>query len=142
MMQTGFIKVFACLHQFRSEGSFEGWIKRIMVTTALQHLRSHPLLRAIVSADSDHVAGEIQEKETIESNLNAKELLALVQTLPVACRLVFNLHVFEGYQHNEIAGMLGISEGTSKSNLYDARRWLKKRLMNANQLKNPKEKSV
>ncbi len=137
IMQEGFIKVFASLQQFRSEGSFEGWIKRIMVTTALGHLRSRPPLHAIVSDDSS-AASHVHERETIESNLNAKELLALVQSLPSAYRSVFNLYVFEGYQHKEIADMLGISEGTSKSNLYDARRWLKQRLATASQLSNAK----
>ena len=137
IMQEGFIKVFSSLHQFRGEGSFEGWVKRIMVTTALQHFRSRPPLHAIVSHDSS-AANDVHENETIESNLNAKELLALVQTLPAAYRSVFNLYVFEGYPHKEIACMLGISEGTSKSNLFDARRWLKNRLVAANQLSNAK----
>ena len=98
-----------------------------MVNTALQRYRSQSAMHAVVSLDLaplDHLHG----KEDIVSSLNAKELLALVQELPAAYRMVFNLYVFEGYQHKEIADLLDISEGTSKSNLHDARRWLKEKI--------------
>jgi len=127
ILQEGFIKMFAALHQYRDTGSFEGWVRKIMVNTALQRYRSQSAMHAVVSLDLaplDH----LQEKEDIVSSLNAKELLALVQELPAAYRMVFNLYVFEGYQHKEIADLLDISEGTSKSNLHDARRWLKEKI--------------
>jgi RNA polymerase sigma factor (sigma-70 family) len=126
ILQEGFIKVFAALHQYRDIGSFEGWVRKIMVNTALQRYRSQSALHAVVSLElaPDH----LQEKELVISGLSAKELLALVQELPAAYRMVFNLYVFEGYQHKEIATMLDISEGTSKSNLHDARRWLKEKI--------------
>ena len=127
ILQEGFIKMFAALHQYRDTGSFEGWVRKIMVNTALQRYRSQSAMHAVVSLDLaplDH----LQEKENIVSSLNAKELLALVQELPAAYRMVFNLYVFEGYQHKEIADLLDISEGTSKSNLHDARRWLKEKI--------------
>ena len=127
ILQEGFIKMFAALHQYRDTGSFEGWVRKIMVNTALQRYRSQSAMHAVVSLDLaplDHLQG----KEDIVSSLHAKELLALVQELPAAYRMVFNLYVFEGYQHKEIADLLDISEGTSKSNLHDARRWLKEKI--------------
>lgn len=141
ILQEGFIKVFSSLHQYRNEGSLEGWIRRVMVTTALQRLRSRTPLLAVRSVESE-ASNEIAEEEGIESRLSAKELLALVQALPVAYRLVFNLYVFEGYRHKEIAEMLRISEGTSKSNLYDARQWLKEKIKAGNRSDNPKIKRV
>lgn len=138
MLQKSFIKVFASLHQYRREGSFEGWIRTVVVTTSLQHLRKRSGLHAMVTIENSGIS-QMEEKEHIESNLSTKELLELVQSLPVAYRQVFNLHVFEGYKHREIAAMLGISENTSKSNLFDARQWLKDRVIKANLLKFPKK---
>jgi RNA polymerase sigma-70 factor (ECF subfamily) len=130
--------MFSALHQYREEGSFEGWVRRIMVNTALQRFRSHSALRAIVTLDFSH---ELMAEEggDLDARLSAKELLALVQELPSAYRMVFNLYVFEGYQHKEIASMLGISEGTSKSNLHDARRWLKERIASQEKIDNLKK---
>ena len=140
MLQEGFIKVFSSLHQFRNEGSLEGWIRRVMVTTALQYLRSRTPLRAVFSTDARE-STEVSADETIESNLTAKELLVLVQNLPTVYRMVFNLYVFEGFKHKEIAEMLQISEGTSKSNLYDARQLLKEKILTHN-LNHPKTKGL
>jgi len=131
VLQEGFIKVFAALHQYRDTGSFEGWVRKIMVNTALQRYRSQSSLHAVVSLELAP-PDDLREEEAIISGLSAKELLALVQELPAAYRMVFNLYVFEGYQHKEIAAMLDISEGTSKSNLHDARRWLKEKLSHGN----------
>ena len=141
ILQEGFIKVFSSLHQYRNEGSLEGWIRRVMVTTALQRLRSRPLLHAVLSVDNN-AGHDVKEDESIESSLTAKELLALVQALPSVYRTVFNLYVFEGYKHKEIAEALNISEGTSKSNLHDARQWLKEKIKKDNHLSNPKQKSL
>lgn len=127
ILQEGFIKVFTALHQYRDTGSFEGWVRKIMVNTALQRYRSQSALHAVVSLELAP-AHQLQDKEAAVSGLATKELLALVQELPAAYRMVFNLYVFEGYQHKEIATMLDISEGTSKSNLHDARRWLKEKI--------------
>lgn len=141
ILQEGFIKVFSSLQQYRAEGSLEGWIRRVMVTTALQRLRSRTPLHAVLPVD-DADNHELSNEERIESRLSAKELLALVQSLPVAYRLVFNLYVFEGYRHKEISELLGISEGTSKSNLYDARQWLKEKINKCNELTHAKQKSL
>lgn len=140
ILQEGFIKVFSSLHQYRHEGSLEGWIRRVMVTTALQRLRSRTPLHAVLHVgDASH---EVKDEGNPESNLSAKELLALVQTLPTVYRAVFNLYVFEGYKHKEIAEALNISEGTSKSNLYDARQWLKEKIKKNNEANHLKRKSL
>lgn len=121
-LQEGFLKVFSCIDQFKNLGAFEGWIRKIMVNCALQKFRSKPILYAI--AHSDITEATILSPEEITGLLSAKELLKMIQELSPAYRMVFNLYVFEGMKHREIAEALGISEGTSKSNLSDARRLL------------------
>ncbi len=123
-LQEGFIKVFDYLHQFRFNGSFEGWIRKIMVNTCLQKLRSKNYMHAVVDIDSIQINETITED--IISQIGTKELLMMIQQLPPAYRTVFNLYVFEGMKHREIAKELAISEGTSKSNLFDARAILQK----------------
>jgi RNA polymerase sigma factor (sigma-70 family) len=123
-LQEGFVKVFENLSQFRFAGSFEGWIRRIMVNCALQKYRRQSHLHAIVPIESTPMESIGQEE--VLSQISTKELLQMVQALPAAYRLVFNLYVFEGMKHREIAELLGISEGTSKSNLFDARAILQK----------------
>jgi len=141
ILQEGFIKVFSNLHQYRNEGSLEGWIRRIMVTTALQRLRSRTPLHAVLSVNESHEQ-QLPGADMVESSLNAKELFGLVQALPFVYRAVFNLYVFEGYRHKEIAGLLKITENTSKSNLYDARQWLKEKIVAKYQLDHPKRKCL
>ena len=126
VLQEGFLKVFQFLHQFRGEGSLEGWIRRIVVNCALQRLKRNSRLAPVVSIEC--YDGQFVMHEYIESRIGSKELLRIVMSLPPAYKLVFNLYVFEGYKHKEIAALLGISEGTSKSNLSDARVFLKKQL--------------
>jgi RNA polymerase sigma-70 factor, ECF subfamily len=125
ILQEGFIKVFTCLHQYKFRGSLEGWIKRTMINCALQKLRNKSSLYPVVNIDE--VSERYIEVDTM-TGLQAKELLVLIQNLPAMCKLVFNLYVFEGFRHREIAEMLHISEGTSKSNLHDARMILQKQL--------------
>jgi RNA polymerase sigma-70 factor (ECF subfamily) len=127
LLQEGFIKVFDCLHQFKFEGSFEGWMKRVIVNNALQKIRSKSHLHAIVPIEDAQQTQAVSPQE-IFSHLSTKELLQMVQELPTIYRLVFNLYVFEGMKHKEISKLLGISEGTSKSNLHDARVILQKKL--------------
>ncbi len=123
--------MFSSLHQFGDTGSFEGWVRKIMVNTALQRYRSM-MARPTIFNPIDAFAQIADEQEDVVSTLTAKELEGLIQQLPTAYRMVFNLYVFEGYQHKEIADILNISEGTSKSNLHDARKWLKAKLVKAN----------
>jgi RNA polymerase sigma-70 factor (ECF subfamily) len=124
ILQEGFLKVFEAVSKFRFEGSFEGWIRKIMVNSALLKLRCRYRLHAVVDIETtaieDHYSGDII------SQLSQKELLLMVQRLTPAYRAVFNLFVFEGLKHREIAELLGISEGTSKSNLSDARNVLQR----------------
>jgi RNA polymerase sigma-70 factor (ECF subfamily) len=124
ILQEGFMKVFTHLHQFNFEGSFEGWIRKIMVNCALQKYRNNARLHAVVDIETNQY--KIAETENIMAQIGTKELVNMVQQLPPGYRLVFNLYVFEGMKHREIAEHLGISEGTSKSNLYDARALLQK----------------
>lgn len=124
ILQEGFMKVFEFMHQYKSTGPFEGWMRKIMVNCALQKYRSKGNLRPVI--DIDTVSVEHAVHEDIISKIGTKELLKMVQQLPPAYRMIFNLYVFEGMKHREIAELLGISEGTSKSNLSDARAILQK----------------
>lgn len=120
ILQDGFIRVFKFISQFKGEGSLEGWIRKIMVNCALQKLRSQVNLRPVISLTAEvHDEGY---EDTIIENINGKEMMQMVQALSPAYRMVFNLHYFEGYKHREIAAMLGIEEGTSKSNLAQAKK--------------------
>lgn len=123
ILQDGFIRVFKFISQFKEEGSFEGWIRKIIVNAALQKIRSQVNLLSIVSLNKE--ANNEMYEETIIENMRGKELLQMVQSLSPAYRMVFNLHYFEGYKHREISEMLGIEEGTSKSNLAQAKRILR-----------------
>ncbi len=134
-LQEGFLKVFTCIDQFKFNGSFEGWIRKIMVNCALQKFRNKPILYAI--PHSDIMETETMTPEEITGILSAKELIIIIQQLSPAYRMVFNLYVFEGMKHKEIAEVLGISEGTSKSNLSDARRTLQKLVTNNISSANP-----
>ena len=123
----GFAKVFRALPTFRQEGSFEGWMRRIMVNEALGELRRRePLTRSLEDfAQPENLAAT---PATADTQLQAEELLALLQTLPAGYRTVFNLYALEGYSHPEIAELLGITEGTSKSQLSKARALLQRRV--------------
>ncbi len=127
ILQEGFTKVFVALHQFKNEGSFEGWVRRIMVNCALQKNRSKPALYAVPHTDITHIDFSIAEN--ISAEIGAKELIKMINSLSPNYRLVFNLYVFEGMKHHEIAQLLNIAEGTSKSNLADARRILQKKVV-------------
>ena len=127
-LQEGFIRMFTKLNQYKFEGSFEGWVRRIMVNTSLEMLRKNAN-----SKNYEEIGGleyQLGEDENLISNLSTQELMMLIQELPPMYRAVFNLYVFEGYKHREIAEELGISDGTSKSNLSDARAILRKKVTN------------
>ncbi|UOR06852.1 sigma-70 family RNA polymerase sigma factor [Hymenobacter aerilatus] len=129
VMIGGFVKVFRALDQYRNEGSFEGWIRRIMVNEALGQLRrKEPLHLAIDDVPSTAAV----TPATADTQLQADDMLALLAELPAGYRTVFNLYALEGYSHPEIAELLGISEGTSKSQLSKARAMLQRRLTVAN----------
>jgi RNA polymerase sigma factor (sigma-70 family) len=127
ILQEGFIKIFENLCNYKYEGSFEGWMRRIMVNTALEKYRSrHNLYRVddiemIPEPDAD------PDNEDY-AGLDANDLLEIIRELPPKYRVVFNLYAIEGYSHKEISKMINISEGTSKSNLSRARVILQRRV--------------
>ena len=132
IMLDGFLRVFTYIKNYSGKGSFEGWVRKIMVNAALLKYRSKPKLNLFVEVDLGW--HEIPDHYSIAEGLEAKDLMKLVQSLSPACRLVFNLYVFEGLKHREIAELLDISENTSKSNLADARMKLQKMLSSKKRL--------
>ncbi|HXB05891.1 MAG TPA: sigma-70 family RNA polymerase sigma factor [Puia sp.] len=126
ILQDGFLQMFRNIRQYRQIGTFEGWLRKIMINCALMRYRSNNKLSRIIVLSEDH--DHITTADDFLDRLGEKELILQVQKLPPAYRLVFNLYVFEGIKHKEIAHLLHISEGTSKSNLSDARAILKRAL--------------
>jgi RNA polymerase sigma factor (sigma-70 family) len=126
ILQDGFIRVFKYIGQFKHEGSFEGWTRKIMVNCALQKLKTQANLRPVITLDTEK--DQYSSDEDIMGGITGKEMLQLVQHLSPAYRLVFNLYYFEGFKHREIAKLLNIEEGTSKSNLAQARKVLQNAL--------------
>jgi RNA polymerase sigma factor (sigma-70 family) len=118
ILQEGFIKVFKKLSSFRSEGSFEGWVRRIFVNTAIEQFRRKKYLLPVTEKEENTIEGKYF---SVLDELAEKDILALVRELSPGYRTVFNMYVVEGYTHKEIADMLGISEGTSKSQLSRAK---------------------
>lgn len=127
IIQDAFVRVFLNLKSFKAEGSFEGWIKRIMINTAIKHYHKNLKFSNNIEIDA---AYDVGFESNIVGKMAANELMAKVQTMPDGYRTIFNLYVVEGYQHNEIGEMLGISEGTSKSQLARARNYLIKLIQN------------
>ena len=129
VLQEGFIKVFDKLEVFDFKGSFEGWVRRIIVNTAIDSIRKAKRAPILKDNDDDFkmdASNEIEENEKIEMiELRAEKAVEAIQKLSPGYRTVFNLFVIEDYSHKEIAEMLGISEGTSKSNLSKAKKNLK-----------------
>jgi RNA polymerase sigma-70 factor, ECF subfamily len=126
ILQEGFITVFEKMSQFKMQGSFEGWVRRIMVNKAIENYRKTSKIYPVI--DIDDVENTFIGSEDIVSNMSAKELMGMIHELPPTYKMVFNLYAFEGMTHKEIADNLGIAEGTSKSNLSDARTLLKKKV--------------
>lgn len=124
IMQEGFVKVFQSIRDFRQESKLETWITRIMVNTALNQQRKKLYLFPMV--DVEHV--DLQEDEVSISSIHFSQLLEMIQSLPQGCQIVFNLFAIEGYNHKEIANLMGISEGTSKSQYARARSLLQQKL--------------
>ncbi|QEE48272.1 RNA polymerase sigma factor [Flavobacterium alkalisoli] len=123
IMITAFMKVFTNLKNFEHKGSFEGWIRRIMVNECISYLR----VQKKISFLEDEYYVE-STADTIESQLSADDIQCMIDALPEGYKMVFNLYVIEGYKHQEIAKMLGINEGTSKSQLSHARKMLQEKI--------------
>ena len=134
MLQEGFIKVFNNIQNFNNKGSFEGWMRRIIVNTCIDQIRKNKKNYLIVSTvnanDQGITPAEEIDEDDLADRISEAEILRAVQDLTPAYRMVFNLFVIEEYTHKEIAELLDISEGTSKSNLSKAKFNLKKNLMN------------
>lgn len=128
IMQDGFIRIFSKLNTFRGQGSFEGWMRRIMVHTAIEHYRRNSRFFMV---DVEQAKG-IELDANVLSNMGREEIMNLVKQLPVGYRTVFNLYVIEGYTHQEIGLMLDISTGTSKSQLSRAKKILKEKIESMN----------
>lgn len=124
-LQDSFLTIFAKMHQFKHKGSFEGWLKRITIHTAIQKYREKAPLQIV-----KEIANDIEEEEINLENtsFSVDVLLNSIQQLPDRYRLVFNLYVLDEYSHKEIAALLNISVGTSKSNLSRAKKILKEKL--------------
>ncbi|MBE2231322.1 MAG: RNA polymerase sigma factor [Chitinophagaceae bacterium] len=118
ILQEGFVKVFRKLESFRNEGSFEGWIRRIFVNTAIEHFRRKKYLLPVTEKEENTLEAR---NTSVLDDLSARDIMAIVQELSPGYRTVFNLYVVEGFTHKEIADILGISEGTSKSQLSRAK---------------------
>jgi RNA polymerase sigma factor (sigma-70 family) len=128
ILQEGFIKIFENLSSYRFEGSFEGWMRRIMVNTALEKYREKHNLYRVDDIDSlNEIEAEIEVGEY--TGLEAEDLLNMIQALPPQYKIVFNLFAIEGYSHKEIGEILGITPSTSKSNLSRARDILKRKVL-------------
>ena len=121
--QDGFITIFDKIGQFKFKGSFEGWLKRVMVNTILLKYRQKNVLNLVTEEIPDEVIVDIDDDE-----VSLDFLLNLIQELPDRYRMVFNLYVLDGFSHKEISKMLQIAEGTSKSNLARARAILKQKI--------------
>ena len=126
ILQEGFIKVFRYLNDYRGDGSFEGWMRRIMITTSLNFYKKKNLLKNDI--DLDRLKINLSSSPEAISNMTMDELLSLIQKLPSGYRTVFNLNTIEGYTHQEISELLNISINTSKSQLSRAKSSLKSKL--------------
>ncbi|WP_405604335.1 RNA polymerase sigma factor [Polaribacter sp. Asnod1-A03] len=131
LLLQGFLKVFTNLHKFKHEGSFEGWIRRIMVNTCISYLRKKNLVDL---SDEDFVFNDAAT-ESLE-NTSVEDIQTLIDHLPEGYKVVFNLFAIEGYKHSEIAMQLGISESTSKSQLFKARKLLQQNYIKMNKVIN------
>ena len=137
LLNDGFLKIFTQVEFFKNAGSFPGWMHRIMVNTCLDYLRGSSLKEEMaihvhsIPAEESNIAVTNDGIETLEF----KELVKIIQLLPAMTRTVFNMYVFDGYNHKEIADQLAISEGTSHWHVHQARNILQKRINNSEQKK-------
>jgi RNA polymerase sigma-70 factor (ECF subfamily) len=126
VLQDGFVTLFTRLNDYKGNGSFEGWARKIFVNTALMNLRKKDALK--MSDDLEMARGVKAETVSQMQSLGYKELMAMITELPPGFRTVFNMYAIEGYSHKEIGDMLGISETTSRTQLSRARIWLQKKI--------------
>jgi len=132
VMLNGFLKVFTNLNKFENKGSFEGWIRRIMIRESISFLRKKQHIE-FVSDESEFSDNAIN---TIYSDMDVAQIQQLIDSIPDGYRIVFIMYAIEGYKHQEIAALLNITEGTSKSQLYKARKILQKKIIKLNKTSN------
>ena len=124
ILQEGFVKVFRDLHQYRGAGNFEGWVRKVVLNSALQYIRKQKKTLPTADFGAVEFALTTEEDEAFDHDL-VKKILHLMQRMPIGFRTVLNLYVMEGYTHPQIAEELGISVGTSKSQLSRAKKFLR-----------------
>ena len=132
VLHEGYIKVYKSLEKFERKGSFEGWIRKIMVYTAINHYNKNsvPSLSDYTTDEQqqEYLLNQMVDSQDVIQEMSHRELLEMIQQLPPVYKMVFNLYVIEGYSHKEIAEQLNINEGTSRSNLAKARLNLQKQI--------------
>lgn len=138
ILQMGMIKIFSSINSFSGKGSFEGWMKRIVINIAIDNFRKNN--KYYYHQDIDEINGEPYIIAELPDYLEVKDILKTVQQLPDGYRMIFNLYAIEGYTHKEISTKLGISENTSKTQLLKARKSLRKKLLILNTV--PTQKTV
>lgn len=126
ILQDGFVTLFTHLNSYKGDGSFEGWARKIFVTTALMSLRKKDALK--MSEELETLRSMKADTTSQIQNIGYKELMNLVMSLPPGFRTVFNMYAVEGYSHKEIGDMLGISETTSRTQYSRARAWLQNKI--------------
>ena len=137
-LHDAFITIFQNIKTYKNKGSFEGWMKRITIFKAIDKYKKNTLIN--IEIKDDILATPIMVEE--EENLSLDQLLSLIQQLPDQYRLVFNLYQLDGYSHKEVASLLNISEGTSKSNYHRAKLILQDKIKELNKSTNPENKNV
>jgi RNA polymerase sigma factor (sigma-70 family) len=125
ILQNGFIKVFSKIKEYHGGGSFEGWVRKIMVNTAIEHYRKNKYIACSIDITENVNASSAA---VYQDGLEAKDLMKLIASLPASYRIVFNMFAIEGYAHSEIAAELGISEVLSRTQLSRARGILKEKI--------------
>ena len=138
MLQEAFIKVFSQIHTFQNKGAFEGWIRRIIVHTCINHLKKNK--RFNESVDIINASAIQVREESIPSIVQAKQIVECIRLLPIGYRTVLNLYAIEGYSHKEIAEMLDIEESTSRSQYTRAKQMLEEILLKKKIIQRPREK--
>ena len=137
MLQEGLIRVFTQIHSFRNSGSFEGWIRRIIVHTCINILKKNKKFNE--SVDIIHANGLLVREDTVPAIIQAKQVVECIRMLPIGYRTVLNLYAVEGFSHREIAGMLDIEESTSRSQYTRAKAMLEDILIKKRIIQKPKQ---
>lgn len=127
-LQDGFIRVFTQIDKYSGHGSFEGWMRRVIINTCIEQLRRSAFIYPLLDHHQENLTEDFNHDSELLPNFTYNELLKMVQELPAGYRTIFNLYAIEGYNHREISEMLNISEGTSKSQVARARIALQKKI--------------